>query len=237
MLTEFLNLGRQPIANGFLNPQNLPEREFLYNLRIGFDENTGIVSQMSTVKPEMMFNERYPYRCGLSKTMVKHFSDFSRSLRKHFNNNKLKILEIGSNDGTFLKSWNTNEAIGIEPCKNFCKETNNLGYTTYDDFWTQETADKVINNHGKFDIIFSANCMCHIENLDEVFSAVSSSLSKKGLFIFEDPSLKCTIQNNSYDQFYDEHVHLFSVYSLSNILRDHGLKIVKVDNLAKDLQK
>ena len=39
------------------------------------------------------------------------------------------------------------------------------------------------------------------------------------------------INNNSYDQIYDEHPHVFSVISLDNLLNRNGLEIVKVENL------
>ena len=49
-LISFLNLGRQPIANGFLSEQNFVD-EYFYNLSVGFDEETCLVTQMDCVKP------------------------------------------------------------------------------------------------------------------------------------------------------------------------------------------
>jgi methylation protein EvaC len=52
------------------------------------------------------------------------------------------------------------------------------------------------------------------------------------MFIFEDPSLAEVINNNSYDQIYDEHPHVFSVIALDNLLRRNGLQITRVENLS-----
>ena len=49
--------------------------------------------------------------------------------------------------------------------------------------------------------------------------------------IIEDPSLLSVIQNNSYDQFYDEHVYVFSTISMQNILRKYKLRLFDVDIL------
>ena len=106
-----------------------------------------------------------------------------------------------------------------------------MGYTTYPEFWTQELSNKILKNHGKQDIIFAANCICHIPDLDQTFNAVKSLLSDNGTFIFEEPSLAEVINNNSYDQIYDEHPHVFSVIALDNLLKRNGLQIVKVENL------
>lgn len=225
MKKEFLNLGKQPIANGFLYEKDIPN-EFFYNLKVGFDNKTKLVTQMEYVDPPLMFNENYSYRGSMSTTMVNHFKEFSNL----FINKDIKVLEIGSNDGVFLKNWNPKQTFAVEPCGNFAKETNELGYKTYNEFWTFDLSTKIKETHGQIDLIFAANCICHIPDLDQTFKAVHNLLSDKGIFVFEDPSLAQMINNNSYDQIYDEHPHIFSVIALNNLLTRNNLKIIKVDN-------
>ena len=67
-----------------------------------------------------MFNENYPYKSSESLTMRSSFKDLAKNLKKF--NPKL-ILEIGSNDGVFLKNFKKKEIIGIEPCKNLANIT------------------------------------------------------------------------------------------------------------------
>lgn len=225
MKKEFLNLGKQPIANGFLYEKDIPN-EFFYNLKVGFDNKTKLVTQMEYVDPPLMFNENYSYRGSMSTTMINHFKEFSNL----FINKDIKVLEIGSNDGVFLKNWNPKQTFAVEPCGNFAKETNELGYKTYNEFWTFDLSTKIKETHGQIDLIFAANCICHIPDLDQTFKAVHNLLSDKGIFVFEDPSLAQMINNNSYDQIYDEHPHIFSVIALNNLLTRNNLKIIKVDN-------
>jgi len=225
MKKQFLNLGKQPIANGFLYKDQIKD-EYFFNLGVAFDEETKLVTQTEYVDPPLMFNDGYVYRGSMSQTMREHF----KSLCKTFSSNT-KILEIGSNDGVFIKNLNPKFTVSVEPCSNFAKETQDMGYTTYPEFWTQELSNKILKNHGKQDIIFAANCICHIPDLDQTFNAIKSLLSDDGTFIFEDPSLAEVINNNSYDQIYDEHPHVFSVIALDNLLKRNGLQIVKVENL------
>ena len=56
----FLDLGQQPIANGFIEGDP-PEDEFFFNLRVVFDDETKLVSLAEFVKPELMFNDSYVY--------------------------------------------------------------------------------------------------------------------------------------------------------------------------------
>ena len=199
---EFLDLGRQPIANRFLNQDEFKD-EFFYDLKVGFDTETCLVTHMNYVDAPMMFNDEYSYRGSMSATMRNHFSNFSKSIKASLPIIP-KVLEIGSNDGVFIKNWDTKTSFAVEPCGNFAKETNDLGYKTYNDFWTKDLANKILVEQGDMDLVFSANCMCHIPDLDEAFSAVESILSLNGVFVFEDPSLAEMINVNSYDQIYDE---------------------------------
>ena len=49
--------------------------------------------------------------------------------------------------------------------------------------------------------------------------------------IIDDPSLCSVIQNNSYDQFYDEHVYVFSALAISNIVKESSLMLFDVEKL------
>ena len=61
MKKQFLDLGKQPIANGFLYEEEIND-EFFFNLKVGFDKKTKLVTQMEYVDPPLMFNENYSYR-------------------------------------------------------------------------------------------------------------------------------------------------------------------------------
>ena len=234
MKTEFLDLGRQPIANKFLKREEF-DNEFLFDLKVVFDEETKLVSLKDFVKPELMFNEDYTYHTSLSTPMVKHFKETAQNLVKFRENLRYKtdkVLEIGSNDGPFISNFDKNTAWCVEPCDNFAIKTADMGYNTFTDFWTKELAEKIVNWHGKMDLVYSANCICHVQDLDDCFSAVAEVLDKKGMFVFEDPSLIEMLKRGSYDQIYDEHAHIFSVTALQNILQRNGLTIFKVEPLS-----
>ena len=228
MKKEFLDLGRQPIANKFLKEDEIND-EFFFDLKVVFDEETKLVSMKDFVKPDMMFNDDYKYNTSLSTPMVNHFKKTAELLKMKFG--PKSVLEIGSNDGPFISNFPIESSICVEPCGNFSSKTANMGYTSYTEFWNTELADKLKSDHGNVDLIYSANCICHIQDLDDCFKAVETLLSKTGTFVFEDPSLLRMLERGSYDQIYDEHAHVFSVIALDNILRKNGLKIFSVDNL------
>ena len=229
MKKEFLDLGKQPIANKFLKEDEISD-EFFFDLKVVFDEETKLVSMKDFVKPELMFNEDYKYNTSLSTPMVKHFKDTAEMLNERFE--PKSVLEIGSNDGPFISNFDKETSVCVEPCDNFAKVTTDMGYKTSTEFWTTELSDKIKDSDGEMDLIFSANCICHIQDLDDCFGAVANLLSDKGVFVFEDPSLLMMLERGSYDQIYDEHAHVFSVTALDNLLKKNGLVMFDVDNLS-----
>ena len=58
---------------------------------------------------------------------------------------------------------------------------------------------------------------------------MSLALSNNGILVFEDPYIGSVIKINSYDQFYDEHVHLFSLLAVSKILLNTDLRVFDVE--------
>ena len=79
------------------------------------------------------------------------------------------------------------------------------------------------------DLIFSANTISHIPNLKETFDAISMILSKQGTMVIEDPYLPIVIKSNSYDQFYDEHVYVFSALSIKSIVSKSHLRLFDME--------
>lgn len=225
---QFLDLGKHPITNSYLN-SHAPKNEFLYNLKLVFHSNTKLISLAKFVSPKKMFNNKYAHRASASKTMRLAYKYLAKSLQKKYKPSS--ILEIGSNDGCFLQHFNKIKNIGVEPCKNLAEITKRMNIKTYPNFWTKKLAKKISNEQGQFDIIYSANTISHIHNLNETFQAIEICLKKNGIFILEDPSLLETIKNNSYDQFYDEHSYVFSLTALKNLIKKTGLEIFKVEKL------
>jgi 2-polyprenyl-3-methyl-5-hydroxy-6-metoxy-1,4-benzoquinol methylase len=223
----FLDLGYQPFANKYLTKVNQKEKK--YRLLIDFNKKTKIVSIKKKFLSKEIFKKDYPYRSSMSKTMKKSFKGLARIIKTKYK--KDKILEIGCNDGVFLENFNKKNVLGIEPCLNIAKLSKKKGINVLSEYWTNSLSKKIKYKYGKFDIIFSANTITHIKNYDEVFNAIKNVLDDNGLLIIQDPSLLELIKKNAYDQFYNEHIYVFSYLSLTNILHKHDLEIFNLENI------
>ena len=226
---NFLDLGFQPLANNYLKKGQLNKKEKKYRLKIGINIDTKLVSINKPISSKLMFNNKYPYRSSMSKTMLKSFKNLAISINKKFK--PKKILEIGSNDGSFIKNFSKKKVIGIEPCSNIEKITKKKGFNTYSLYWNSKTAKRILKKEGKVDLIYSANTISHIENLDEVFKSINILLNNHGTLIIEDPSLLECLKKNTYDQFYNEHIYVFSLIGIENILKKYDFEIFHIQNL------
>ena len=228
-IDPFMSFGRMPIANGFLNKDKFNE-EFFFEMEVGFSDNLSLFQLNDHPKPTMMFNENYPFFTGSSQQMKLHFKNYANWIKRYHPNTIKNIIEIGSNDGTFLKNFNSNDynTLGFEPSGNVAKRASKDGVNTINEFFNKNSVINQKNFINNTDLICAANVICHVPDLNDLIQAVCLMLNKSGLFIFEEPYLGSMFEKISYDQIYDEHIFIFSVTSISKIFKLFDMELVDV---------
>ncbi len=225
MIKKFLSLGNQPLANDFKSKKV----NSFYNLNLNFDNQNKLVSINKKFKKEIMFTKTYPYRSSLSASVKNHFNNLSKSIKKNYSHKK--ILEIGSNDGAFAKNFNKSQITCIEPCYDVGNVLKKKGFKVYLRYFDNNLIKLFLKNSDRFDLIFSANTITHIDKIEKVLKNIKKILSNDGIFILEEPSFLECYKKNAFDQFYNEHIYVLSAIALNNILRKIGLKIFRLENL------
>ena len=217
-IEPFMSFGGMPIANGFLN-KNEFDKEFFFDMEVGFSKNCSLFQLKEHPSPEQMFNDKYPFFTGSSEIMKLHFQNYSNYLKKDYINNNSKIIEIGSNDGTFLSNFQNSNLnyVGFEPSSNVAELANKNGIKTINSFFGLNSLDLIKNYVGQTDVIFAANVICHIPDIKDLIKSIDFLLNKNGYFIFEEPYLGAMFKKTSYDQIYDEHIYIFSATSIKKI--------------------
>ena len=228
-IDPFMSFGRMPIANGFLNKDKFNE-EFFFEMEVGFSDDLSLFQLNDHPKPTMMFNENYPFFTGSSQQMKLHFKNYANWIKKYHPNTIKNIIEIGSNDGTFLKNFNSNDynTLGFEPSSNVAERASKDEVNTINEFFNKNSVINQKNFINNTDLICAANVICHVPDLNDLIQAVCLMLNKSGLFIFEEPYLGSMFEKISYDQIYDEHIFIFSVTSISKIFKLFDMELVDV---------
>jgi methylation protein EvaC len=229
VLNPLMSFGKMPLANGFLKENEFKE-EFFYEMQVGFSEDISLFQLDDHPKPEKMFNEKYPFYTGSSNYMKKHFSNYAKWIKNNFFNGNSKLIEIGSNDGTFLSNFKNSdiEYIGFEPSKNVANTAVKNNINTRNTFFNLKNVNDLKKFIGTTKVICASNVICHIPDLKELILTVDKLLGKKGLFIFEEPYLGSMFEKTSYDQIYDEHIYMFSITSIKKIFEMYNFKLIDV---------
>ena len=228
-IKPFMSFGKMPIANGFLKKSDF-KKEFFFNMEVGFSKKISLFQINDHPKPEMMFNKSYPFFTGSSKSMVKHFKNYANWIFKNYNNNIKNLVEVGSNDGTFLLNFKKKKinVYGYEPSNNVANLAKKRGVNTINKFFNYKNVKINRKLKSKIDIICAANAICHIPDLKNLIKSVDFLLSDKGLCIFEEPYLGSMYRKKSYDQIYDEHIYIFSVTAIRKIFQIFNFELIEV---------
>jgi len=164
--------------------------------------------------------------------MAVHFKEFTQSvINDYLPQEDPFVVEIGSNDGIMLQHFKEKSIrhLGVEPSANVAKVATDKGINTISAFFDEALANEIVEKHGHADAFIGANVMCHIPYLQSVIEGIKILLKPNGIVMFEDPYMGDVIENTSYDQFYDEHVFLFSVLSISYLFGQYGMEVIDVE--------
>ncbi len=230
-VVEFIDFGKMPLGNGFLSEQEF-DSEYFYSMRAGFCEESKMVQLIDQPAPEQMFHDHYAFFTSTSAGMCRHFRQFADDVRGRFlGGSDAFAVEIGSNDGTFLSSYAEAgiKHLGVEPSANVAQVAVGRGVRTISEFFSPALAEKILSEDGPANTITAANVICHIPDFNGVLAGVAILLKKNGVFIFEEPYLGSVVEKTSYDQFYDEHVFMFSAMSVAYAAARHGLELIEAE--------
>ena len=227
VIKPFMSFGKMPIANGFIKKEDF-KKEFFFNMEVGFSEDLSLFQLKDHPTPDQMFNSKYPFFTASSEYMKIHFSKYAKFIKDNYLKDNSKIIEIGSNDGTFLQNFrNTNlDIIGFEPSSNVAEIANKTGAKTLNNFFNQDSINQINKFKNKTDVIYAANVICHVPDLNDLIKSIDKLLSKEGVFIFEEPYLGAMFEKTSYDQIYDEHIFMFSGSSIQKIFNLFDMELI-----------
>ena len=102
-LKEYLNLGNHPCADTFLKKRSTAIEINKYPLKVGYCKCHHL-SAVHLISGHERYNKfDYSYTSDNSPVSINHFKNIAFKIsKKYMSPKKNKIIEIASNDGTFL---------------------------------------------------------------------------------------------------------------------------------------
>ena len=216
-IKKFPNLG---LTGVFLKNRQKP---IITPLEVVFSKKSSLLQLRHNYNPNILYGNNYGYRSGLNPVMVNHLKYkadyFSKFLKI---NRNTKILDIGSNDATFLKFFNLGVKYGIDPTiikyKNFYPKKIIKHNSIFD------KAYKKINKN-KFNLITAIAMFYDLASPLVFLKKIRKILHKDGIFHIEVAYMPELIKNFSYDTFCQEHYEFYSLTSLFYIVEKSNLVI------------
>ncbi len=217
-----VDLGEQPWCNNFLKPDEVGQEPF-YPLRVLYCHDCHTSQLDFTVKKEIMFGD-HTYLSGVTKSLSEHFRNIATQVDARFFAERAQksVLDIGSNDGTQLKHFQSlgYEVLGVESSKTTARMANEAGVPTLNQFFNEATMASI----GKqFDVFNASGVFFHLEELHSVCRAIKQGLKPDGVFVVQFLYMKSIMENLAFDQIYHEHLLYYTLQTIEVLLNRHGL--------------
>lgn len=221
-----LSLTPTPPANALVSDPTIEQER--YPLDLYKCNGCETYQLLDIVDKEELYTD-YKYVSGTSPVFVRHFRNYASDLISNFDPspNDL-IVDIGSNDGTLLKQFQSfrMRILGVDPAKEIARKATESGVPTIPVFFNQEVAAKILAEHGKAKIISCNNCFAHTPNLDDIIEGIKLLLADDGVFSVEVQYFPDMIKNNYFDMIYSEHIFYWTATAFENYMNKHQLFIM-----------
>ena len=174
------------------------------------------------------YGEDYGYRSGLNRQMVAHLGALAAI---EMDAARLSpgdaVLEVGANDGTHLRFFDSLglDLIAVDPTLRKFEE--------YYDFCCRKIATffpspELEMYKSKISLISSHACFYDLPKIRPFVEFVINLLKDGGVWSFEQSYLPLMIENNAFDSICDEHLEFYTLYFLSELLKEYGLVVEHV---------
>lgn len=224
-LKKIVKIGKQALSGFFYSKRrnNLEK----YSLDLYECSNCKLVQLNNPANTKKMYGTHYGYQTSVSKMMLSHLKEKVNRFKK----NKIiktgsNILDIGSNDASFLKLLGKKYNLyGIDPsAEKFKKEYKEMNLIT--NFFSKKNILKNIKNKNiKFDLISSFAIFYDVEDPNSFCKDIEKLLSDEGVWVCEFSYLPLMLKNLTFDQICHEHIMYYTFGVFEKILLNNNLKV------------
>jgi len=233
-LVPVLNLGHQALTGVF--PRSLEEKITTGPIELvkchGEPSSCcGLLQLKQSYESDEMYGFNYGYRSGLNLSMVRHLSAKVNKISEMIQlNDGDFILDIGSNDGTLLKSYQNKKLklVGIDPTVRKWID-HYPDYIDYIDNYFSAKAIVDAMGDKKAKVITSIAMFYDLERPIDFMTHVFDVLDDAGIWVFEQSYMPTMLKMNAYDTVCHEHLEYYRLRDIKWMCDKVGFKIIDVE--------
>lgn len=226
-LVSVLHLGSQELTGVF--PKSRDAKVTSGPLELLWCSDSGLLQLAHSYDASEMYGDNYGYRSGLNQSMVEHLTRKIRALERRAGLQPgMAVLDIGSNDSTSLRAYETSNLtrIGIDPTGAKFKEYYPEDVTLVPDFFTADNYRKSTDKPAQ--IVTSIAMFYDLEDPISFARQIEEVLAPDGLWHFEQSYMPTMLRMCSYDTICHEHIEYYSLSAVETIVKAAGMKVVDV---------
>jgi hypothetical protein len=225
-LVGVLDLGAHALCGQFPLPDEPdPPRVPVEVVRCG---TCGLVQSRCDVRPELQFTS-YFYRSSVSRTMRDHLAGLASEAGRMLDGRQgpvctaPRVLDVGGNNGLLLHS------LPYEVCRRVLVDPSDVPVEYPDIRHVRGFFPGDVVLTAEYDLIFTVACLYDAVDPLSWARAAKRLLAPDGLWVVEVADLKAVLDQVAFDFFVQEHTLLLSPYTLDQVARRAGLKVVRAE--------
>lgn len=231
-LKQVLSLGRTPLADVLLTKEQLDQPELIVPLEVMFCPDCRLVQLAESVSPDILFGADYPYYSSVSNSLLRHFRESAEELieARKLDENSM-VIEAASNDGYMLRNFVERgiPVLGIDPAAGPARAAQEAGIPTRCTFFGQDLARQLRDEEGLMaDLFLANNVLAHVPDLNGFVEGIRILLKETGQAVLEAHYVGDLVDHCEFDTIYHQHLCYYSVTSVNNLFRRHGMYLNEV---------
>jgi SAM-dependent methyltransferase len=229
----FADLGSSPLANSYLEPEDLDRGEVFYPLHAYVCEFCFLVQLPAVATPESIFGD-YAYFSSFSDSWLDHARRYVGQVVERFQLGPgSKVVEVASNDGYLLQYFGPFgvEVLGVEPAANVAQAAIDRGIPSVVEFMGKDVGARLAREQGRADLVVGNNVLAHVPDVHDFVSGLRELVAEDGVITMEFPHLLRLVQERQFDTIYHEHFSYLSLIAVERLFREHGLELFDVEEL------
>lgn len=233
LMRTFVDLGMSPLCEDFRPAEMLDSVEHYYPLHVYVCDRCFLVQLKQYVSPEAIFTE-YAYFSSYSTHWLAHAKAYCEQVTGRYALGPRSLaVELASNDGYLLQHFGPLgvRVLGVEPAANVAQVAIAKGIPTRIAFFGSSLARELVADGMAADLIIGNNVLAQVPDLNDFVAGMKILLKPDGVITLEFPHLERLIAESQFDTIYHEHFSYFSLLTICNMAKRHGLCVIDVEEL------